>query len=89
MHRFYHRHMEENTFMIVSCGNKARHEQWSKAKGVFTDIISICEALKQVVQECDQNLVSTNFMKSSNEAFNENLDQLDQSFMRPMFFLNR
>ena len=45
--------------IYIFCGNKTRHEQWakqwSKVKGVFTDITPICEALKQAAQDCDQN----------------------------------
>ncbi len=44
-------------------------------KGVYTDIISICEALKQVVEDCDQNSVSISFVRSSNGASIQNLDQ--------------
>ena len=72
--------------VYIFCENKAELEQWaqqwSKVKGVFTDITPICEALKQAAYDCDQNMVSISFVKSSNdEASNQNLDQLDQSFM--------
>ncbi len=43
--------------ICIFCGNKARHEkgakEWLKVKSVYTDIIPICEALKQAAQECD------------------------------------
>jgi hypothetical protein len=65
--------------------NKCRYEQWarqwSKVKGVFTDITPIYDAVKQAVQLCDRNMVSISFVKSNGETSNENLDQLDQSFM--------
>jgi hypothetical protein len=36
--------------IFIFCGNKKRHEQWtkewSKIKGVYTEIAPICEALK-------------------------------------------
>jgi tetratricopeptide (TPR) repeat protein len=72
--------------IYIFCGNKTRHEkwalQWPKVKGVFTDIRLICEALKQAAYDCDQNMVSISFVKSSkDETSKENLDQLDQSFM--------
>jgi tetratricopeptide (TPR) repeat protein len=73
-----------NTIYIF-CENKAWHkkwvQQWPKVKGVFTDITPICEELKQAVQDCDQNMVSISFVQSSDGASNENLDQLDRSFM--------
>jgi hypothetical protein len=72
--------------IYIFCGNKTRHEEWSlewpKVKGVFTDITLICEALKQAAYDCDQNMVSISFVKSSKDGTSkENLDQLDQSFM--------
>ena len=30
--------------------------EWSKIKGVFTDILSICHPLQQAARKCDQNL---------------------------------
>jgi tetratricopeptide (TPR) repeat protein len=71
--------------VYIYCENKASYEkwaqQWSKVKGVDTDIISICGALKQAAQDCDQNSVSISFVKPTNEALKENHDQLDSSFM--------
>jgi tetratricopeptide (TPR) repeat protein len=65
--------------------NKTRHEQlaqqWPKVKGVFTDITPICEALKEAVQECDQNTISMSFVATSDDTTNKNLNELDQSFM--------
>jgi tetratricopeptide (TPR) repeat protein len=71
--------------IYIFCGNKARHEKWAKewpkVKGVYTDITPICEALKQAAQDCDQNSISISFIKSTDEASNQNLDTLDKSFM--------
>ncbi len=71
--------------IYIFCSNKARHEKWAKEwpkiQGVYTDITHICEALKQTAQDCDQNSVSISFVKSTDGASNEKLDQLDQSFM--------
>jgi tetratricopeptide (TPR) repeat protein len=71
--------------VYILCKDKSRYEQWalqwSKVKGVFTDITPINEALKQATQVCEQNMVSISFIKSNDEPSNQNLDQLDQSFM--------
>ena len=57
-------------------------KQWSKIKGVFTDVTPICEALKQAAYDCDKNLVPISIFKLPNDGpSNQNLDQLDQSFM--------
>ncbi|CAF3712499.1 unnamed protein product [Adineta steineri] len=66
--------------IFIFCNNKKWHKKWvkpwSKIKGVFTDITSICEALKQVAHQCEQNATSISFVAS-----NKKLDQLDPSFM--------
>ncbi|CAF4381793.1 unnamed protein product, partial [Adineta steineri] len=51
-------------------------EEWTKIKGVFTDMTSICEALKQTAHQCEQNAISVSFV-----APNKKLDQLDPSYM--------
>ncbi|CAF1464490.1 unnamed protein product [Adineta steineri] len=51
-------------------------KEWPKIKGVFSDITSICEALKQITHQCEQNAISISFVAS-----NKKLDQLDPSFM--------
>ena len=62
--------------IYIFCGNKARHEKWAKewpkVKGVYTDIIPICEALKQAAQDCDHNSVSISFVKTTDGASNRN-----------------
>jgi hypothetical protein len=71
--------------VYIFCENKIRHEkwakQWPKVKGVYTDITTICQALKQAAQDCDQNSVSISFGKPADGASNQNLDSLDSSFM--------
>ncbi len=71
--------------IYIFCENKIPHETWAKeyakVKGVYTDIIPICEALKQAVQHCDHNAISISFIRPTDETSKENLDTLDQSFM--------
>ncbi|CAF0823526.1 unnamed protein product [Adineta steineri] len=66
--------------IFVFCNNQEWHEEWakewSKIKGVFTDITSLCEALKKAAHQCEQNAISINIV-----AQNDKLDQLDPSFM--------
>ena len=70
---------------FIFCGNKTYHEGWTKnwpkIKGVYTEIKSICNALKQAAQQCEQNAVSISIMDSSDTLPNKSLDQLDPSFM--------
>jgi tetratricopeptide (TPR) repeat protein len=71
--------------VYILCKNKSQYAQWalqwSKVKGVFTDITPICKAVRQATQLCDQNMVSISFFKKTDETSKRNLDQLDQSFM--------
>ncbi|CAF3618384.1 unnamed protein product [Rotaria sp. Silwood1] len=77
--------MSQVDSIFIFCRNKKHHEQWtkdwSKIKDVFTDITSICEALKQASQQCEHNAISMSFMTTSGDASKKNLDQLDCSFM--------
>ncbi|CAF0776354.1 unnamed protein product [Adineta steineri] len=72
--------MSQVDTIFIFCSNREWHKQWakewSKIKGVFTDIKSICEALKQAAHQCEQNATSISFVSS-----NKKLDQLDPTFM--------
>ncbi|CAF4167327.1 unnamed protein product [Adineta steineri] len=73
-------HMSQVDTIFIFCNNQESHEQWakewSKLKGVLTEITPICEALKQAARQCEQNAISISFV-----ALNKKLDQLDPSFM--------
>jgi tetratricopeptide (TPR) repeat protein len=77
--------MSQVDSIFIFCGNKKRHEEWtkewSKIKGVFTEIKPICEALKQASQLCEQNVISISFVAKSGDANSQNLDRLDPMFM--------
>ncbi len=70
--------------IYIFCENKAQYEkcaqQWPNVKSVYADITAICEALKQVAHNCDQNSISISFVKTTHGAWTQNLDTLDQSF---------
>ncbi|CAF0824373.1 unnamed protein product [Adineta steineri] len=72
--------MSQVDTIFILCNNQEWYKQWArqwpKIKGVFTDITSICEALKQTAYQCEQNAISISFV-----APNKKLDQLDPSFM--------
>jgi tetratricopeptide (TPR) repeat protein len=77
--------MSQVDSIFIFCGNKQYHEQWtkewSKIKGVFTEIAPICEALKQASQQCEQNAISISFVATSGDGAHKNLDRLDPMFM--------
>ncbi|CAF1138424.1 unnamed protein product [Adineta steineri] len=72
--------MSQIESIFIFCDDHKHHEQWvndwSKIKGVFTDITPICEALKQAAHQCEQNAIPMSFVGA-----NKKLDQLDPSFM--------
>ena len=71
--------------IFIFCGNKRHHEgwakDWSKIKGVFTEIQPICNLLKQTARQCEQNAISISIMDTYDDLSKKNLDQLDPSFM--------
>jgi hypothetical protein len=71
--------------IYIFCENKPRYVQWAKEwpkiKGAFTDILPICQALKEAAQQCEHNASGRCFMPTSSGASKTNLDQLDCSFM--------
>jgi tetratricopeptide (TPR) repeat protein len=72
--------------------NKDRHEQWtkewSKVKGVHTQIEPICKALPLDVRRCNQDSIAISFVQRDTHDSIENLDRLDPSFMYTQLFKN-
>ncbi|CAF3970853.1 unnamed protein product [Rotaria sordida] len=63
---------------ITSLSTKNGRKKYEKIKGVFTEIISICDVLKQDIRQCDANLTSVTILPpSSNLKSNE----IDLAFM--------
>lgn len=54
--------------------------EWSKVKGVFTEIAHICQSLEQAVRQCDRNSISLSILPPTSAVY-ENSYELDQSFM--------
>jgi tetratricopeptide (TPR) repeat protein len=77
--------MPQLASLYIFCENESMHKHWvknwSKVKGVFTQITPICKALSQAAQQCDQNSISISFIPATNDVSYQNLDELDQSFM--------
>ncbi|CAF1675731.1 unnamed protein product, partial [Adineta ricciae] len=56
-------------------------QNWAKVKGIFVNIESICEALRNITHEYKENSISMSFVKSDDAISDENLNQLDHTFM--------
>ena len=70
--------------IFVFCGNKDFHKQWaknwSKIKGVFTEISDLCTAVEHVVEE-DEHPISGSVTAANGETARHNLNKLDPTLM--------
>jgi tetratricopeptide (TPR) repeat protein len=76
--------------IYIFCGNKSQHEEWTKkwdkVKGVYTEIKHICEALQLATKQCNEDSIAVSFMALGEGASNQNLNQLEASFMYTQIF---
>jgi tetratricopeptide (TPR) repeat protein len=76
--------MDQILSIYVFSNQTEEHElkanEWSKVKGVFTQIESICDSLKQDFKQCYKDMISISTF-SSTDASDPHFDRLDQSFM--------
>jgi len=70
--------------IYIFCGNKSKHEQWTKewmkVKGVFTDVRPLCEVLHQQTRLCDRDSTSITITNAKNS------DELEPTFMYTTLF---
>ena len=75
--------------IYIYCADTRRHEgwtqSWSKVKGVFDEINSLCAELQRAVKRCEQDSVQISFVVF-NETAGQSLDQLDPTFMYTQLF---
>lgn len=68
--------------IFIFCNNKTYHEKWvknwPKIKGVFTEIKSICTAVKMTARQSEQDSISMSFV-DTNVTLSK--DQIEPSFM--------
>ncbi|CAF4022156.1 unnamed protein product [Rotaria sp. Silwood2] len=72
-------------------GNEAQHKEWPKVQGVFTEIQPICESLKKVAFECDNDAIPMSFvpnrmMATATALGQKNLNHMEPSFMYSVLF---
>ncbi|CAF1387658.1 unnamed protein product [Adineta ricciae] len=62
--------------------NQQRIADWLKIKGIFTEITSLCDALKQAVHQCDKDVIAMSFVPTSHSSNSISQDRvLDPMFM--------
>ena len=66
--------------IFIFCGIEQRHKEWtrewSKIKGIFTEIMPICKSLKLAAEQRQQNAISMSFIMSDEQS-----NQLNPNFM--------
>ena len=82
--------MSQVNTIYIFCRNReweqAWTEDWSKIKGVYTRIESICDALEQSLEQRNQESTPTRFVSPDENESKINLNQLEPSFMYTQLF---
>ena len=77
--------MSQVDSIFIFSMNQEYHEQWTKdwtkIKGVFTEIVPLCDGLKQAAKDCEHNAISFSLMTTDEDLTKKNLDQLEPMFM--------
>lgn len=85
---FIHNIVQISSIYIL-CSNEPNQgewiEQWTKIKGIFPDIMSICAVLKPAAHQYDYNVIPMSFIPVKDGIAIENIHQLDPSFMYTQF----
>ncbi|CAF3923871.1 unnamed protein product [Rotaria sordida] len=72
------------TAVFIFCHNQFKYEslkkRWPIVRGVFTDIVPLCESLRKVAHQCEEDSIGISLF-STNDLSSKSLDQVDQSFM--------
>ncbi|CAF1385832.1 unnamed protein product [Adineta steineri] len=76
--------------IYIFCNNKSAHQEWTqnwtKIKGVHTNIEEIYQALQLDVKQCNQDLIAVSFLTVNEMASTKNLNQLEPTFMYTQIF---
>ncbi|CAM2705565.1 unnamed protein product [Rotaria socialis] len=70
--------------IFIFCQNQFKYESlkinWCKVQGIFTDSTTLCNSIKQLARQFEEDSVDISFVPE-NDISGQDLDQLDQSFM--------
>ena len=71
--------------ILIFCSNHKYHKEWvrnwSKIKGLFTQIESICGVFKQAARQCEENAIPISIINSVGDDDMKDGDRLDPCFM--------
>lgn len=74
--------------VYIYCASDFGHEwirEWSKIKGIFTQINAMCESLQKAARHCNENSIAKNLLSESNAAITS-LERLDKPLMHAQSF---
>ena len=78
-------HMPQINSIFIFCHSRTYVDEWtknwSKIKGIFAEIQSIREALKEVKARCENDAIPISFMSTVGDIKKKSLDEIDCSFM--------
>ncbi|CAF3389994.1 unnamed protein product [Rotaria socialis] len=70
--------------IFIFCQDQFKYESlkinWCKVQGIFTDSTTLCNSIKQLARQFEEDSVDISFVPE-NDISGQDLDQLDQSFM--------
>ncbi|CAF1351793.1 unnamed protein product, partial [Adineta steineri] len=71
--------------IYIFSSDESRHQgwtqNWTKIKGVYTNIKEICHALQMTVKQCDHDSIPVSFLMINEMSSTDNLNQLESNFM--------
>ncbi|CAF3801014.1 unnamed protein product [Adineta steineri] len=71
--------------IYILCSNKSRYQgwtqNWTKVKGVYTNIKEICQELQLAVQQCDQDTIAVSLLTINDMASFNYLNQYVPAFV--------
>jgi len=87
-----HIHSMSQIYSIyIFCRQPSKYEQWAtkewpKVKGIFTEIDSVCVAVRQTARECDDDNVVITSASSSSSSASPSSAQIEPTFMYSLLF---
>ncbi|CAF2109290.1 unnamed protein product [Rotaria magnacalcarata] len=90
--------MQKVCAIYIFCGNKTKHQQWTKQwtkiKGVFISVTSLCESLKKFTNQVDHDTITISYLPkqtiekvvSADDDEGKKSDQLPPSYMYSSIF---
>ncbi|CAF4004191.1 unnamed protein product, partial [Adineta steineri] len=77
--------MHQLATVFIFCNSESNDESpmkdWIKLQGTYTNITDLCESIKQIIRQYDEDSINISLISTNDTSDGQNLNQLDQSFM--------